>query len=102
MVQRYDKFGEETEKMIEKIKVVHERSKDDCCYFADFYSVRDFKEEVMKRGDADMIAPSDAWIRFQFYPTNPYVRKAAHYTGRYKVKWAIQQRLLQPALCCTS
>ena len=38
--------------------------------------------------------PSLEWIRLQFWPTNQYTATALRYTGRFKVKFAVQVRQL--------
>lgn len=40
-------------------------------------------------------APSVSWIRLDFYPKNPYLKSAVHYTGKFNLKYSVQQRLLR-------
>ncbi len=36
--------------------------------------------------------PSCEWVRLQFWPKTPSTIKSSHYTGRFKLKFMIQQR----------
>ena len=58
-------------------------------------SAEDIKEKVLKRLPADTPAPSTLWIRLQFFPSNPYTKVAMNYTGRFNVRYKVQQRLLR-------
>ena len=39
--------------------------------------------------------PCEEWIRVQFSPTNSIAAKAIHYTGRFKIIFKVQTRLLR-------
>lgn len=41
------------------------------------------------------VAPSETWIKLNFYPSNPYRKSATQYTGEFQVKHAVQQRILR-------
>lgn len=39
--------------------------------------------------------PSEKWIRLQFWPRNPYATSALRYTGKFKVKYAVQSHQMR-------
>ena len=49
-------------------------------------------EEVAKRCLEGTPIQSEAWLRYQFWPTDPSKRSASQYTGRLKVKYMVQAR----------
>ena len=53
--------------------------------------IRQIKEKLPERTKC----PSESWVRLQFWPTNPYYKSAVNYTGRFPVKYSVQQRLLR-------
>ncbi len=91
----FDTFWEELGKLVDEKSAVHERRSTDTCYFSDWVGVRDLIQEVLERCPNGTVAPSEQWVSFQFFPTNPYIHSAAKYTGKYKVKRKVQQRLLR-------
>ena len=93
--QDFDVFWNELQKLIEELSVVNERRTDSINYLSDFLSVRDLKEQVLKRCPPGTSAPSEAWIRLQFQPTNPTLRTSLKYTSRFNIKYKVQQRLLR-------
>ena len=52
------------------------------------------KEEALKSLSEENI-PSLSWFRFQFWPKNFRTNAALNYTGRFKVKYMMQQRMLR-------
>ena len=43
---------------------------------------------------AEIHTPSDEWIRLQFLPKNPFAHAATQYTGKFKMKYKVQTRIL--------
>lgn len=39
--------------------------------------------------------PSEDWIRLQFSPKNPFAHAATQYTGKFKIKYKVQTRVLR-------
>jgi|GEM_PF-6742638 len=66
-------------------------------------SIRDLRETIICRlqikfGDPlpnEIHIPSDEWIRLQFLPKNPFAHAATQYTGKFKVKYKVQTRVLR-------
>src|SRR6266511_3706880 len=43
----------------------------------------------------EIYIPSNEWIRLQFLPKNPFAHAATQYTGKFKVKYKVQTRILR-------
>ena len=61
-------------------------------HLAKAISIRDFQEQVEAKSPEGTPAPSDEWLRLQFWPKTPKARTALHYTGRLKVQYMVQAR----------
>lgn len=92
---KYDAFWEELGTMLEEMSTVQERRHGEVGYLPQFISVSDLREQVLSRLPPGAHAPGISWIRLNFQPTNPTDRVATNYTGRFAVKYAVQQRLLR-------
>lgn len=92
---KLDPFWKELQQYLDEKSVVHERRQNEVSYMPFAISVRDLREQILKRMPPDAIAPSESWLRLNFYPSNPYIESAAKYTGKFKVKYCVQQRLLR-------
>ncbi len=55
-------------------------------------SIRDFVDQVRQRCPEGTLIPSSEWVRLQFWPKTPSAMKSLHYTGRFKLKFKVQQR----------
>ncbi len=49
-------------------------------------------QQVQARCPAGTPIPSEEWLRIQFWPKTPSTKASIHYTGRFKVKFMVQQR----------
>ena len=58
-------------------------------------SVQDLISKVQTKLPSNTPMPSVSWVHLNFWPTNPYNKAAAYYTGRLNVRYAVQQRLLR-------
>lgn len=54
-------------------------------------SIRDLVEQVMALCPEGTPIPSLEWVRLQFWPKTPS-SSSLHYTGRFKLKFVVQQR----------
>ena len=52
-------------------------------------------EHLQQKHSTLLPIPSLEWIRLQFWPSNPYATSALRYSGRFKVKYAVQIRQLR-------
>jgi len=50
---------------------------------------------VLERLPSGTPAPSVSWIRLNFQPRNPYNQNAENYTGKFQLRYTVQQRLLR-------
>ena len=74
---------------------VQERRHGDVTYLASALSARDLLTEVAKKCPEGTPTPSEAWLRYQFWPKDPSKQSASQYTGRLKVKHMVQARQLR-------
>ena len=89
----YNVFWSECEKFLnEDISVaVDDRRHCDITHLSRAISIKDLVEQVSKRCPEGTPIPSTEWVRLQFWPKTPSL-KSLQYTGRYKIKFMIQQR----------
>ena len=55
-------------------------------------SIRDFRDQVTARRGSDVSVPSIEWLRLQFWPKTAHTKRALHHTGRFQVRFKVQQR----------
>jgi hypothetical protein len=66
-------------------------------------SIRELRETILELlqnnhhiEDFSIISiPSEEWIRLQFWPKNIYAKTAIQYSGRFRISYKVQSRLLQ-------
>ena len=58
-------------------------------------SIPDLNRQVKERLPADTPVPSEAWVRFQFWPRNQFSETAKRYKCRFDVKYKVQRRQLR-------
>ena len=92
--EKFSVFWSECKAYLENVTevAVQERRHGEITYLASALSSRDMLEEVAKRCPEGTPIPSEAWLRYQFWPTDPSKRSASQYTGRLKVKYMVQAR----------
>lgn len=92
--ERYTEFWKECEKYLENVPelAVHERRHGQVTYLAAALSAQDLLTEVANRCPEGTPIPSEAWLRYQFWPKDPSKKSASQYTGRLKVKHMVQAR----------
>jgi hypothetical protein len=88
-------FWEELGKYLDDVSVVQERRHTSFMYMPLAISIQNLIDQVAKRLPANSALPSVSWVRLNFWPSNAYTRSAMCYTGRFAVKFAVQQRLLR-------
>jgi hypothetical protein len=76
----------------------------DACFLPVAMSVRDLREQVLKRlnerhpDGLDAVGikiPSESWIAYQFSPMHPLHAASLHYTGALQIKHKVQARTLR-------
>ena len=94
MKAQYDGFWDECSKFLEESvgTAVDDRRHTTITHIASAISIRDFRDQVAARCPADTNIPSIEWIRLQFWPKTPNSKRAIHHTGRFKVRFKVQQR----------
>ncbi|WAQ99742.1 hypothetical protein MAR_024115 [Mya arenaria] len=92
---KFDPFWAELEKYLEEHTVVDDRRATSTSYMPLAISVDDLRSKILERLPVNTPAPSASWIRLNFMPSNQFSVSALNYTGRFNVKYAVQQRLLR-------
>ncbi|XP_052249975.1 uncharacterized protein LOC127858198 isoform X2 [Dreissena polymorpha] len=92
---RLDPFWDLMSSHLDNIGVVDERRHGDKLYMPVAISVENLIETVAKDLPKDASIPSKSWVQFNFWPSNAYTRSAMCYTGRFNVKFAVQQRIIR-------
>ena len=95
--EKYSLFWDECKRYLEHVVevCVQERRHGDVTYLASALSARDLLTEVAKKCPEGTPVPSEAWLRYQFWPKDPSKRSASQYTGRLKIKHMVQARQLR-------
>lgn len=88
-------FWDELKKYLEEVTVVHERRHTQHMYMPFAASIENLISLVRQRLEPGSRCPSVSWVRLNFWPMNSYTRTAMCYTGRFDVKYSVQQRLLR-------
>ena len=92
--EKFSAFWEECKSYLYNVTevAVQERRHGDIDYLASALSAPDLLREVTKRCPENTAIPSEAWLRYQFWPADPSKRSASQYTGKLKVKYMVQSR----------
>ena len=90
---RFDYFWSECEKFLsENIGTsVDDRRHGLLTHLARAISINDFVRQVEAQCPEGTPIPSVEWVRLQFWPKTPSMT-SLHYTGRFKLKFMVQQR----------
>ena len=89
---RFDTFWDKCQQYLNQ-----ESTMDDCrhgqvTHLARAISIRDFISQVKSLCPEGAAIPSEEWLRLQFWPKTPTARVSLQYTGRFKLKFMVQQR----------
>ena len=90
----YDVFWDECQKFLaEDISpAVDDRRHGHITHLSSTISIRDLVEQVQLRCPTDTNIPSLEWVLLQFWPKTPSANTSLQYTGRFRMKFMIQQR----------
>lgn len=88
---KFNVFWDYCERFLnEEVSVaVDERRHGQITHLARAISLRDFRDQVAPE---DTTIPSLEWLRLQFWPKTASAKKSVHYTGKFQVKYMVQQR----------
>ncbi len=91
---RYNCFWSECEKFLNEDlgTAVDDRRHGLVTHLAHAISMRDLVQQVKDRCPEHTDIPSPEWVRLQFWPKTPKIKSSIHYTGRFKMKFMVQQR----------
>lgn len=98
---QFDVFWDEVQAYFNEVSTaVNDRRHGKSNYYLPFaLSIEDLRDTIKKRIEAGVHRgapiPSAEWLRLQFCPLNPYARQAIQYTGRFQLKFKVQQRLIR-------
>ena len=90
----YDAFWDECGKFLEQNigTAVDDRRHSDVTHIATAISVHDLRDQVAAKCPAGTPVPSVEWLRLQFWPKTQSAKATLHHTGRFKVRFRVQQR----------
>ena len=89
---QYDTFWSECENFLSEDAAVDDRRHGNITHLARAISIRDFVEQVKQCCPDGTLIPSDEWVRLQFWPKTASKSRLLHHTGRFKLKFMVQQR----------
>ena len=90
----YDAFWDQCDRFLnEDIGVaVDDRRHGQVTHLARAISIRDFISQVKSQCPDGTPIPSEEWVRLQFWPKTPAATASLQHTGRFTMKFMIQQR----------
>ena len=91
---KYDLFWNACDSFLNENTAADERRHDTITHMARAISLRDLRDQVIRLLPPDAPIPSLEWIRLQFWPKNKSI-KSLQNTGRFQVKYMVQQRQLR-------
>uniref|UniRef100_A0A1X7TME8 Uncharacterized protein n=1 Tax=Amphimedon queenslandica TaxID=400682 RepID=A0A1X7TME8_AMPQE len=91
---RYDVFWEHCNDFLNEDigYVVDERRHGQITHLARAISIRDFIDQVKALCPEGTPIPCEEWVRLQFWPKTPSAKASLQHTGRFTMKFMIQQR----------
>lgn len=91
---KFDVFWQHCERFLnEDISVtVDDRRHGQITHLARAISFRDFIDQVKSICPDNTPVPSIEWLRLQFWPKTAATKKHLHYTGKFNIKFMVQQR----------
>ena len=90
---KFDQFWAELDRFLDEQSAVHERRRQMYMYMPFAISMEDLRQQIKALLPEVTPVPSISWMRLQFWPSNAYTKTAMSYTGKYQVKYKVQQRL---------
>ncbi len=93
--KRFDAFWEKMAEKINKETVVHERRQTEVAYMPVAVSVRALVESIKADLPDGTPIPGLTTVKYSFWPCNPYLHSSFSYSADFKVKMAVQQRMVK-------
>ena len=93
--EKYEVFWEALGSYLEKHMAAQERRHGDVGYIPVAISVPDLMKQVKEKLPKETPIPSEAWVRYQFWPKDPSSRPVTQYTGRFNVWFHVQTRQIR-------
>ena len=93
--EKYEVFWEALGSYLEEHMAAQERRHGDVGYMPVGISVPDLIKQVKEKLPEETPIPSEAWVRYQFWPKDPSSRSATQYTGRFNVLFHVQTRQIR-------
>ena len=91
---KYELFWNACDRLLNEEAAADERQHDVVTHMACAISLRDLRDKVTRLVPPDTPIPSLEWIRLQFWPKSKSL-KSLQNTGRFQVKYMVQQRQLR-------
>ena len=100
---KFNPFWDELQAYLDELGLaVDERRHSGVLHMPIAVSIRHLRDIISERLSAktkesseDVAIPSEEWIRYQFWPKNPYSASALRYTGRFSIKFGVQSHQLR-------
>ena len=93
--EKYEVFWEALGSYLEEHMAAQERRHGDVGYMPVGISVPDLIKQVKEKLPEETPIPSEAWVRYQFWPKDPSSPSATQYTGRFNVLFHVQTRQIR-------
>lgn len=88
-------FWTELLRYLDEVAVVHDRRQSAHMYLPLATSVKSLVDLIRERLGPNARCPSVSWLRLNFWPANAFRNTAINYTGEFKVRYVVQQRILR-------
>ncbi len=92
---KFNPFWKKMEEIINERTVAHERRHTQVAYMPVAVSVRALVEEIKALLPQGTPIPGMTTVKLSFWPCNPYLHSSISYSADFKVKRAVQQRMVK-------
>ncbi len=93
--KKFDPFWKKMEEIINERTVAHERRHTAVAYMPVAVSVRALVAEIKALLPDGTPIPGMTTVKLSFWPCNPYLHSSISYSAEFKVKRAVQQRMVK-------
>ena len=90
-----DPFWQGLQKYIDEFAAVDERRHSDILYLPVATSIENLCQIILDRLPEGSAAPSNSCLYMNFWPSHQYHNSASHHTGRFNLKFQLQQLLVR-------
>ena len=91
----FDPFWQELQIHVHEFAAVAERRHSDILYLPVATSIENLCQIILDRLPEGSAAPSNSCLYMNFWPSHQYHNSASHHTGRFNLKFQLQQLLVR-------